>query len=83
MPLQVAGLTNNSYVPESHEVRSCVHKHHSLGKHVLDVAKVDDMFLILRGFTAFLFPKLPHAVMVSYFSNLLEAVGSHVVCWID
>lgn len=36
---QVAGLTNNSYVPESHEVRGCVQKHHSLGKLVLDVAK--------------------------------------------
>lgn len=36
---QVAGLTNNSYIAESHEVRRCVQKYHSLGKQVLDVAK--------------------------------------------
>ncbi|XP_040995221.1 protein-tyrosine sulfotransferase-like isoform X3 [Juglans microcarpa x Juglans regia] len=37
---QVAGLTNNSYLEESHEVRHCVQKHEILGEHVLQVAKV-------------------------------------------
>ncbi|KAI9075105.1 hypothetical protein K1719_042953 [Acacia pycnantha] len=37
---QVAGLTNNSYVAESHEVRHCVQKYKILGKYVLQVAKV-------------------------------------------
>lgn len=36
---QIAGLTNNSYLEESHEVRHCVQKYHSLGNYVLDVAK--------------------------------------------
>lgn len=36
---QVAGLTNNSYLPESHQVRYCVQKYHPLGKYVLEVAK--------------------------------------------
>jgi len=37
---QVAGLTNNSYLAESHEVRHCVQKYKILGDHVLQVAKV-------------------------------------------
>ncbi|KAK4539667.1 hypothetical protein RGQ29_031889 [Quercus rubra] len=37
---QVAGLTNNSYLAESHEVRHCVQKYRILGDHVLQVAKV-------------------------------------------
>ncbi|KAK9158403.1 hypothetical protein Scep_004977 [Stephania cephalantha] len=37
---QVAGLTNNSYFEEAHEVRHCVGKHQALGEYVLDVAKV-------------------------------------------
>ncbi|KAK9126029.1 hypothetical protein Scep_014875 [Stephania cephalantha] len=36
---QVAGLTNNSYLTESHEIRHCVKKYQALGKYVLDVAK--------------------------------------------
>lgn len=37
---QVAGLTNNSYIAEAHEVRHCVQKYKTLGKYVLQVAKV-------------------------------------------
>jgi hypothetical protein len=37
---QVAGLTNNSYLAESHEVRHCVQQYKILGEHVLQVAKV-------------------------------------------
>ena len=37
---QIAGLTNNSYLAEGHEIRHCVQKHKSLGQHVLHVAKV-------------------------------------------
>ncbi|XP_022874821.1 protein-tyrosine sulfotransferase-like isoform X3 [Olea europaea var. sylvestris] len=37
---QIAGLTNNSYLAESHEVRHCVLKYQSLGQYVLDVVKV-------------------------------------------
>ncbi|XP_062116517.1 protein-tyrosine sulfotransferase-like isoform X1 [Humulus lupulus] len=36
---QVAGLTNNSYTPESHFVRHCVQKYKVLGHHVFQVAK--------------------------------------------
>ena len=37
---QIAGLTNNSYLAESHEVRHCIQKYQPLGEYVLDVAKV-------------------------------------------
>lgn len=40
---QIAGLTNNSYLEESREVRRCVRKYHGLGKYVLEVAKVTRM----------------------------------------
>ncbi|XP_021745953.1 protein-tyrosine sulfotransferase-like isoform X2 [Chenopodium quinoa] len=45
---QVAGLTNNSNLAESHEVRTCVQKYHSLGDSVLDVAKrrLDNMLYV-------------------------------------
>lgn len=45
---QIAGLTNNSYLAESHEVRHCVMKHEALGEYVLEVAKkrLDDMLYI-------------------------------------
>ncbi|XP_021773324.1 protein-tyrosine sulfotransferase-like isoform X2 [Chenopodium quinoa] len=45
---QVAGLTNNSNLAESHEVRMCVQKYHSLGDSVLDVAKrrLDNMLYV-------------------------------------
>ncbi|KAJ4978819.1 hypothetical protein NE237_009599 [Protea cynaroides] len=46
--LQVAGLTNNSYSPESHEVRHCVRKYQALGEYVLEVAKkrLDNMLYV-------------------------------------
>lgn len=37
---QIAGLTNNSYLEESHFIRHCVRTHPELGKFVLDVAKI-------------------------------------------
>ncbi|KAF5199021.1 Protein-tyrosine sulfotransferase, partial [Thalictrum thalictroides] len=45
---QVAGLTNNSFLPEAHEVRHCVREYQSLGKYVLEVAKkrLDDMLYV-------------------------------------
>ncbi|KAK6926785.1 hypothetical protein RJ641_008504, partial [Dillenia turbinata] len=45
---QVAGLTNNSYLPESHKVRHCVQRYQSLGAYVLEVAKrrLDDMLYV-------------------------------------
>lgn len=45
---QVAGLTNNSYFMESHEVRHCVQQYRNLGAHVLEVAKkrLDDMLYV-------------------------------------
>ncbi|XP_057526849.1 protein-tyrosine sulfotransferase [Amaranthus tricolor] len=45
---QVAGLTNNSNLAESHEVRTCVQKYHSLGTSVLEVAKrrLDNMLYV-------------------------------------
>ncbi|XP_020106119.1 protein-tyrosine sulfotransferase-like isoform X1 [Ananas comosus] len=45
---QVAGLTNNSYLPEAHEVRECVRKHPTLGRAVLEVAKsrLDQMLYV-------------------------------------
>ncbi|GAB2223227.1 hypothetical protein Droror1_Dr00017365 [Drosera rotundifolia] len=45
---QVAGLTNNSYLAESHQVRHCVRKYQDLGKHVLEVAKrrLDNMLYV-------------------------------------
>lgn len=44
---QVAGLTNNSYIAEAHEVRHCVQKYKTLGKYVLQVAKVLNKILKL------------------------------------
>lgn len=37
---QIAGLTNNSYFVDAHDIRHCVFKHKSLGEYVLKVAKV-------------------------------------------
>ncbi|PHU03872.1 Protein-tyrosine sulfotransferase [Capsicum chinense] len=45
---QVAGLTNNSYLTEAHDVRHCVLKYQSLGDYVLEVAKkrLDNMLYV-------------------------------------
>lgn len=37
---QLAGLTNNSFLAESRQVRQCVQKYESLGQYVLNVAKI-------------------------------------------
>ncbi|XP_024017107.1 protein-tyrosine sulfotransferase isoform X1 [Morus notabilis] len=67
---QVAGLTNNSYTPESHEVRQCVQKHTVLGDLVLQVAKkrLDDMLYV--GLTE------EHRESATMFANV---VGSQVI----
>lgn len=45
---QIAGLTNNSYLTDSHEVRHCILKYRTLGHYVLDIAKkrLDDMLYV-------------------------------------
>ncbi|XP_028791885.1 protein-tyrosine sulfotransferase-like isoform X2 [Neltuma alba] len=67
---QVAGLTNNSYIAESHEVRHCVQKYKILGKYVLQVAKkrLDDMLYV--GLTE------EHKESATIFANV---VGAQVI----
>ncbi|KAG6629399.1 hypothetical protein CIPAW_14G081900 [Carya illinoinensis] len=67
---QVAGLTNNSYLEESHEVRHCVQKYEILGEHVLQVAKkrLDDMLYV--GLTE------EHRESATMFANV---VGAQVI----
>ncbi|KAL6204846.1 hypothetical protein ACLB2K_022113 [Fragaria x ananassa] len=68
--LQVAGLTNNSYQADSHEVRHCVEKYKLLGKYVLQVAKkrLDDMLYV--GLTE------EHRESATMFANV---VGAQVI----
>lgn len=67
---QVAGLTNNSYIAEAHEVRHCVQKYKVLGKYVLQVAKkrLDSMLYV--GLTE------EHKESATMFANV---VGSQVI----
>ncbi|XP_042956389.1 protein-tyrosine sulfotransferase-like isoform X4 [Carya illinoinensis] len=67
---QVAGLTNNSYLAESHEVRHCVQKYKILGEHVLQVAKkrLDNMLYV--GLTE------EHKESATMFANV---VGAQVI----
>ncbi|GAB4825419.1 hypothetical protein Ancab_008292 [Ancistrocladus abbreviatus] len=67
---QVAGLTNNSYLEESHEVRHCVQTHQNLGKYVLEVAKkrLDNMLYV--GLTE------DHKGSATMFANV---VGTQVI----
>ncbi|KAK7257701.1 hypothetical protein RIF29_31864 [Crotalaria pallida] len=67
---QVAGLTNNSYIAEAHEVRHCVQKYKILGKYVLQVAKkrLDDMLYV--GLTE------EHRESATMFANV---VGAQVI----
>ncbi|XP_048444906.1 protein-tyrosine sulfotransferase isoform X1 [Pyrus x bretschneideri] len=67
---QVAGLTNNSYLSESHEVRHCVQRYKHLGEHVLEVAKkrLDDMLYV--GLTE------EHRESATMFANV---VGAQVI----
>lgn len=67
---QVAGLTNNSYIAEAHEVRHCVQKYKTLGKYVLQVAKkrLDEMLYV--GLTE------EHRKSATMFANV---VGAQVI----
>ncbi|XP_004506014.1 protein-tyrosine sulfotransferase [Cicer arietinum] len=67
---QVAGLTNNSYIAEAHEVRHCVQEYKVLGKYVLQVAKkrLDNMLYV--GLTE------EHRESATMFANV---VGSQVI----
>ncbi|KAB1226257.1 Protein-tyrosine sulfotransferase [Morella rubra] len=67
---QVAGLTNNSYIEEAHEVRHCIQKYKILGEHVLQVAKkrLDDMLYV--GLTK------EHKESATMFANV---VGAQVI----
>ncbi|KAL2471033.1 Protein-tyrosine sulfotransferase [Abeliophyllum distichum] len=67
---QIAGLTNNSYLAESHEVRRCVLKYQSLGQYVLEVVKkrLDSMLYV--GLTE------NHRESATMFANL---VGAQVI----
>ncbi|CAN0916385.1 Protein-tyrosine sulfotransferase [Linum grandiflorum] len=67
---QVAGITNNSYYPEAHEVRHCVRKYKVLGDYILQVAKkrLDDMMYV--GLTE------DHKESATMFANM---VGAQVI----
>ncbi|KAG5515503.1 hypothetical protein RHGRI_036521 [Rhododendron griersonianum] len=64
---QIAGLTNNSYIAEAHEVRRCVLKHQTLGEYVLEVAKkrLDNMLYV--GLTE------DHRESATMFANVVGA----------
>ncbi|GLU02498.1 hypothetical protein SLE2022_197470 [Rubroshorea leprosula] len=67
---QIAGLTNNSYLENSHKVRHCVQKYKVLGKYVLQVAKkrLDNMLYV--GLTE------DHRNSATMFANV---VGAQVI----
>ncbi|XP_057955703.1 protein-tyrosine sulfotransferase isoform X4 [Malania oleifera] len=67
---RVAGLTNNSYQAESHEVRHCAQKYQTLGQYVLKVAKrrLDKMLYV--GLTE------DHRESATMFANV---VGAQVI----
>ncbi|KAI4322274.1 hypothetical protein L6164_021985 [Bauhinia variegata] len=67
---QVAGLTNNSYLAESHEVRHCVQKYKILGKYVLKVAKKRLDAMLYVGLTE------EHRESATMFANV---VGAQVI----
>ncbi|KAM7278031.1 hypothetical protein ACFE04_005165 [Oxalis oulophora] len=64
---QVAGLTNNSYLSDSHDIRHCVQLYKNLGEFVLQVAKkrLDDMLYV--GVTE------DHKGSATMFANLVGA----------
>ncbi|KAI3450575.1 hypothetical protein Pfo_007240 [Paulownia fortunei] len=72
---QIAGLTNNSYFAEAHEVRHCVLKYHSLGEYVLEVAKkkLNDMLYV--GLTE------NHKESANMFANIVGAqvISQHTI----
>lgn len=67
---QIAGLTNNSHIADSHKVRHCVQKYKVLGRYVLQVAKkrLDNMLYV--GLTE------DHRESATMFANM---VGSQVI----
>ncbi|KAF7805602.1 protein ENHANCED DISEASE RESISTANCE 2-like [Senna tora] len=67
---QVAGLTNNSYLAESDEVRHCVQRYKILGKHVLQVAKKRLADMLYVGLTE------EHRESATMFANV---VGAQVI----
>ncbi|XP_022730966.1 protein-tyrosine sulfotransferase-like isoform X2 [Durio zibethinus] len=71
---QIAGLTNNSYLPKSHEVRHCVDKYKNLGEYVLQVAKkrLDNMLYV--GLTE------DHRESATMFANV---VGAQVISQLE
>ncbi|XP_038893834.1 protein-tyrosine sulfotransferase isoform X2 [Benincasa hispida] len=64
---QIAGLTNNSYLTESHEIRHCIQEHKSLGQHVLHVAKKRLDAMLYVGLTA------EHKESATMFANVVGA----------
>ncbi|XP_047323139.1 protein-tyrosine sulfotransferase-like isoform X2 [Impatiens glandulifera] len=67
---QIAGLTNNSYLDDSHEVRHCVLRHPALGKYVLEVAKNRLKSMLYVGLTE------DHRESATTFANV---VGAQVI----
>lgn len=64
---QVAGLTNNSYVDGSHQVRHCVRKHPALGQFVLEIAKNRLDHMLYVGLTE------DHKESATIFANMVGA----------
>ncbi|CAN6479362.1 unnamed protein product [Victoria cruziana] len=64
---QVTGLTNNSCLPESHEIRHCVRVHPSLGQYILHVAKKRLEKMLYVGLTEY------HKESATMFANLVGA----------
>ncbi|XP_039116800.1 protein-tyrosine sulfotransferase [Dioscorea cayenensis subsp. rotundata] len=64
---QIAGLTNNSYLEESHFIRHCVRTHPELGKFVLDVAKSRLDHMLYVGLTE------DHKKSATMFANMVGA----------
>ncbi|KAJ6833566.1 protein-tyrosine sulfotransferase [Iris pallida] len=77
---QVAGLTNNSYLGESHKIRHCLRMHPSLGQYVLEIAKDRLEHMLYVGLTE------DHEESAKMFANMVgaqvlsqsEALSSHV-----
>ncbi|XP_047318852.1 protein-tyrosine sulfotransferase-like isoform X2 [Impatiens glandulifera] len=67
---QIAGVTNNSYLDESHKVRQCVLRHETLGKYVLEVAKNRLKNMLYVGITE------DHKESATMFANV---VGAQVI----
>lgn len=64
---QVAGLTNNSYIDESHKVRHCVRNYPALGRYVLEIAKSRLDHMLYVGLTE------DHKESATIFANMVGA----------